>query len=267
MRSCLALGVMWASAALSAASSAQPSLEHIRAAGTEFRISLSDGRVLLGAQLIGAVLSIIDRNGDPQAVRIDAIEPDPTDPDQEIQLHTLSVQDPATGSWSNFCAPGPDGIAKAFPLSGTWTADGRHMPDENAFALICTGGAIGKCVRWGYKPWRSGPDGVALWDYHQACVRMVRADYGGDGVGHTRDNTPVDVFDRLGILKPAPDPGRLSFEAAWGVNGAVCVRKPRIAEIASLPELEQRYPRLHDRTGETCREDRTGAGILILNRS
>ena len=69
--------------------------------------------------------------------------------------------------------------------------------DQNAFALICTGGAIGKCVRWGYKPWRSGPDGVALWDYHQACVRMVRADYGGDGVGHTRDNTPVDVFDRL----------------------------------------------------------------------
>jgi hypothetical protein len=28
------------------------------------------------------------------------------------------------------------------------------------------------------------------------------------------DGTPVDVYDRLGILEPAPDPGKLSFEAA-----------------------------------------------------
>jgi hypothetical protein len=45
--------------------------------------------------------------------------------------------------------------------------------------------------------------------------------YGGDGVGHTRDGTVIDPFDRLGIQRPEPDPrGRaLEFEAAWGPDG------------------------------------------------
>src|SRR5262249_39736750 len=102
MRSCLAFGIMWVGAALPMASSAPPSIERIQAVGTEFRVILSDGRVLSAAQLIGAVLSIADGHGDQQAVRIDAIESDPTDPDREIQLHTLSVQDPTTGSWNSF---------------------------------------------------------------------------------------------------------------------------------------------------------------------
>src|SRR5215207_6347158 len=267
MRACFAVAALWAGVVWPTLGWAQATFKNLRAVGSEFQITLPDGRILTSAHLIGAVLSIAGPHGEPQTVRIDAVEPDPSDPDNDIQLHTLSVQDPTTGAWSNLCEPGPDGIAKAFPLSGTWTEDGRHLPDEHAFALICTGGAIGKCVRWGYKPWRSAANGEPLWDYHQACVRMVRADYGGDGIGHTRDDTPIDVFDRLGLVQPASDPGKLSFEAAWGVVGAVCVRKPRIPEIVSLAELERKYPRLREHTGETCREDGDRAGALILNRS
>src|SRR3712207_5195349 len=84
----------------------------IRAAGTEFRMTLPDGRVLTSAQLVGAVLSIAGPDNGRQTVRIEAVEPDPSDPDHDIQLHTLSVQDPNTGSWTNLCLPGPDGIAK-----------------------------------------------------------------------------------------------------------------------------------------------------------
>jgi ADYC domain len=266
MRPCRALAALAIVSVLSGAGSPPPS-GHIQAEGTEFRVTLPSGRVLSGAQLVGTVLTITGSDGEQQQVRIDAIEPDPTDPDGDVWLHTLSVQDPDTKKWGNLCAPGPDGVAKGFPLGGRWTKDGRHVPDENALALICTGGAIGKCVRWGYKPWRRGSGGEALWEYHQACVRMVRADYGGDGTGHTRDGTPIDVFDRMGMLKPAPDPGRLSFEAAWGPDGAICVRKPRIAELASLQELEQRYPALRGHTGDVCHEDRNEAGALILNRS
>jgi hypothetical protein len=266
MRSCLALAALW-SGLLIATASGQATFEGVQVVGTEFRLSAPDGRVLTGAQLVGAVLSVADAQGRRQSIRIDAVEPDPADPDHDIQLYSLSVQDPSDGSWSTLCEPGPDGVDKAFPLSGRWTEDGRHLPDDHAFALICTGGAVGKCVRWGYKPWRNAANGESLWDYHQACVRMVRADYGGDGIGHTRDDTPVDIFDRLGLLKPAPDPQGLSFEAAWGPNGAICIRKPRLREIVTLAELERTYPRLRGRTGEACREDGPEAEALIRNRS
>jgi ADYC domain-containing protein len=50
-------------------------------------------------------------------------------------------------------------------------------------------------VRFGYKPWREAA-GKPRWDYHQACVRMVRADYAGDGIGHTRDGTLIDLLHK-----------------------------------------------------------------------
>jgi hypothetical protein len=88
-------------------------------------------------------------------------------------------------------------------------------------------------VRLGYKPWKNSRDGVSLWELHQACTRMLRADYCGDGTPHTRDGTRVEVYDTMGIQSPEPDSG-LSFEAGWRADGAVCVRKVRIAEITSL---------------------------------
>jgi hypothetical protein len=36
----------------------------------------------------------------------------------------------------------------------------------------------------GYKPWGHAPEGTSLAAYYQTCVRLVRADYCGDGVGH-----------------------------------------------------------------------------------
>ena len=76
--------------------------------------------------------------------------------------------------------------------------------DEITFA--CTNGALAKCVRWGYKPWKT-VNGVSLADYHQACVHMTPADYCGDGKAHTRDGTLIDIWDRLGVQKREPSLG------------------------------------------------------------
>lgn len=58
------------------------------------------------------------------------------------------------------------------------------------------------------------------------------------------------------------------FEAAWGADGAICVRHVRIRENVSLEELEQRYPRLQGRTGAACTEEFGRAhGVLLFNRS
>ena len=203
-----------------------PSLE---VAGTQFRITMPDGRGLASADLIGAVLDAIDETGRTVAVRLDAVTRDPADVDGDIWLHRFSVPDAATGSWRDFCIPGPDGTVAGFPLAGSWTNDGRHEHARSGFTITCTSGAVGKCVRMGYKPWRKFK-GESLWDYHQACVRAVRADYGGDGIGHTRDGTLIDISDRLGIQRPEPGPRghALEFEAAWGPDGASCVRRTRM---------------------------------------
>jgi hypothetical protein len=95
---------------------------------------------------------------------------------------------------------------------------------------------------------------------------MVRADYAGDGIGHTRNGTLIDLFDRLGIQQPGDSPpGRtLAFEAAWGPEGAVCVRRMRIPELLSLEELATRYPQLAEKTGPACSEK---VNALLWNRS
>jgi hypothetical protein len=152
-----------------------------------------------------------------------------------------------------------------FPVAGSWTSDRRHLRGSSGFTVTCASSAIGKCVRFGYKPWRE-VQGVSLWDYRQACVRMVTADYGGDGVGHTRDGTVIDPFDRLGIQRPERDPGghNLELEAAWGPDGAICVRRTRIPELLSTGELAQRYPWLIGRIGPNCSE---AVDAFMWNRS
>ncbi|PCC69042.1 hypothetical protein SAMN02745121_05625 [Nannocystis exedens] len=140
---------------------------------TAFRITLPDGHVLSDKEMIGVVLTVRDEDSAWRKVRVEKVEVDPRDP--EFTLYELSVQNPQTGAWAPMCAPGPDGLARAMPLAGTWTGDGRHEAAEGAFNVTCTSGAIGKCVRFGYKPWATARDGSNLWDYHQACVRMVRA--------------------------------------------------------------------------------------------
>jgi hypothetical protein len=121
---------------------------------------------------------------------------------------------------------------------------------------------------------QTGPLARALTEpAHQACVRLLRADYCGDGEAATRDSTPVNVFDRLGVQ--APDPGAaaaMAFEAAWGPDGAVCVARTRVPEVLTLDALAARCPRLRGRLGpRDCPEPAGDApppgGALLLNRS
>ena len=69
---------------------------------------------------------------------------------------------------------------------------------------------------------------VNLADHHQACTRMARADYCGDGVPHTLNNTPIDVYDRLvPYIQTLASVGNKEWkvEAEWGPNGALCLGK------------------------------------------
>jgi hypothetical protein len=229
---------------------------------TTFNVS-EDGRQLAQDEIVGLELAVADEAGNTAEFRIEGTQIDPND--SEIRLYDVSIRDKQTGEWRRFCKPGPDGIAMAFPLAGTWTPSGRHE-DQPTFILTCTAGAIGKCVRFGYKPWKTTPEGVSLWAYHEACTRMVRADYCGDGRSWTKDGTPIDLYDRLAIQTEDHNDG-MEFEAAWGVDGAHCVGRTRIPELLTpdrLASVCSRPPSVAQCSREIMQKD---TGVLLLNNS
>lgn len=261
------------SVALSFCANAQAAeLRSLDVVGTHFKATVSDGRVLDSRQLVGATLTVASGSGAVK-IRIDAVEPDPLlEADPEIArdlvlLHSFSVQG-ADGEWQNLCDAGPDGRRQGFPIPGRAKADGTIVPAEpGVFELTCTGGAQGKCVRFGYRPWEKQKDGSAMWSLYNTCIRMVRADYSGDGKGTTRNGQPIDLYDDLGIQKVGNHPAH-DFEAGWGPDGAVCVRHVRVKENISLAVLEESVPRLEGRTGAICTETYAREhGATLFNRS
>ena len=227
-----------------------------------------DGRRVEGAALVGAVVVGRDPERGQAAFRIDGLRADPDDP--EVTLYDLSTRDLRTGEWKPHCVPDARGVAAGFFLAGSWDARGIHLHDDK-FSVTCTSGVIGKCVRAGYKPWRTASDGWPMWDYHQACTRMMRADYCGDGKAHTRDGTPIEIIDRLGSRE---EPGTdLVFEAGWTPEGASCVAKPRLSPSPwPLEAIAAECPeRLRNRLGDaaTCNvaTELARPEVLLLNKS
>jgi hypothetical protein len=237
-----------------------------RVEGTNLVVLRPDGRRVEGDALIGAVVL----GGDPErgqaAFRIDGVRTDPDDP--EIKLYDLSTRNSATGEWKPYCISDARGVSGGMFLSGSWDAHGTHQRDDK-FSVSCTSGAIGKCVHAGYKPWKTAPDGRSMWDYHQTCVRAVRADYCGDGVSYTREGMRIEIIDRL---NPVEEPNTdLVFEAAWTPDGASCVARPRLPAW-SLETIAGACPgRLNGRVGEAAGCNMiSGLGaaeVLLVNKS
>src|SRR5690606_27656085 len=91
--------------------------------------------------------------------------------------------------------------------------DGQEMPD--LINIACDQGAVAKAGIWGYKPYELGVE------HFIAGVRMVRADYCGDGDSWTKPGTAIGIRDVWGINKFSdPDP---KTEAFWTEKGAACV--------------------------------------------
>jgi hypothetical protein len=239
--------------------------------GTAFVIALESGQVLRGRDLEGATLSLaLPERTELSRIRVASIAVDPMDPAGEVLLHHLLVEDPAGGPAEELCEPDAEGRRAAFPLRGQWDGEGQRVSDSG-FTLTCAAGAQGKCVRFGYKPWKASADGTALADYHQTCIRMVRADYCG-GRGTTNDGMLIDLYDGIGIQRQAApeEASDLRFEAAWNPEGAVCVAHTRVPANMSMQALAESCPRLRFRLGDAACSPETVSRYgpaLLFNRS
>ena len=136
------------------------------------------------------------------------------------------------GVWSPLCGRDATGVPiLAVKLPGTWDhragvpGGGDHYADPQTFTLACEGSTLEKCAEL-YNPVLSLSVGAA----HQACTRMLRADYCGDGTPHTNSGVVVDIHDRLG-KQFSPASANWKNEAMWGEQGAGCVANLRVAAL------------------------------------
>ena len=189
-----------------------------------------------GQEVAGTELTVVEGGRDLK-LKIDRVDLDRQDPEREIYLYTILYRDRVSEQWQNYCQPDRDNVAKAIPLSGSWDRTGKHH-ENGRITFACTNGVLAKCVRFGYKPWKT-VQGRSLRDFHQACTRMVRADYCGNGRAHTKDGTAIDIYDRLSIQTRTPQSGMI-LEAAWSPDGAVFIDRTRWPE--SLAQIEQECP-------------------------
>jgi hypothetical protein len=170
----------------------------------------------------------------------------------DVHLYKISFQ-ATDGSWQPLCNRKTyvdrSGVTydtydsgMAVLLPGYWEiATGDYVAATTTkFAIGCWQGTIAKCVRWGYKPWKSitplaGGAAISLKNLHLACVRGAMADYCGDGSSFTVNGTMVDVFDRYGFIKKEAEwnafPRMFSEESSFDVTGAGCVEKARWHDI------------------------------------
>jgi hypothetical protein len=201
--------------------------------------------------------------GERLDVRIDGVVREAVAGDDALVLYTLSARDAATGHFEPLCEPDARGRSLGVPLEGTWNERGEYIHAPGRFEVACTSGATGKCVMMGYLPWRS----PRMRDLHQACTRMIRADYCGDGGAHTKDGISIYVSDRLGIQPGVPIPTTV-FEAGWAPDGAVCVARTRVPDVLDLNALRARCPERFTKPPGSCLEADAQADprAILFNR-
>jgi hypothetical protein len=190
------------------------------------------GTTLRGDQLEGMHLVGLarDRSTNPPTYayvdyRIIEIDPeagyDPTNTGSTFR-YKLEQWNTTTSAWVLACPADADGNSVAIPLAAEWDETGARTDSPNMFTLACTSGAIGKCYRWGYRPWVTGYGDLAT--MHWTCTRLARADYCGNGVSFTQDGRLINVWDILpppGPIQTYGPPG--TFDAGWNTAGAVCM--------------------------------------------
>ena len=143
----------------------------------------------------------------------------------DMPRYTLKYWDGATHKY--LCSPDSVEQAAAVVLDGFTVnkTSGDVITRSNTLYLGCASGAVGKAPTWGYTPWDLG-----LADF-EAMVRMVRADYCGNGVSWTSPGRAISIQDVWGINSFAPS--ATTTEAIWGPNGALCLGKPRDPSIVA----------------------------------
>jgi hypothetical protein len=183
-------------------------------------------------------------------LRVDAAGLDPTahlppNTANDVWMYSLMARQdnvsPAP-AWQPACYTEGNVPDQALMLSHRWDlTTGNRLDQPNFITFACRDYSLGKCARMGYRPWakaqtctgsgskRTCTD-IALTDHHQSCVRMMRADYCGNGKSYTVNGTLIDIYDYLNPPLQVPETD-WDIEARWTPTGAICLNDPRHPEL------------------------------------
>ncbi len=152
------------------------------------------------------------------------------------------------GTWQDFCptAPGRPPNAAVF-TEGYFDPTGAYRTTNTQYmGIACWDGTAVKCMRWGYKPWKSltptsGGPAVPLKNLYTSCTRAAMADYCGNNTSYTQPETRIDLWDAYGFIPKSPmgnawtnaqgEALAFSAESAFDPAGAVCVVRERLYQI------------------------------------
>lgn len=209
--------------------------------GSELVGRLADGKHLRGAAFQGVELPGVLEDSSTLPLTIASVVRGSSQADRDVfrVVVTYATQDGPRP----LCGVGADGAPiAAIPLLGRpdttigQPGGGGWVHDATSVTFACDGHVLAKCVDLGYKPWRQGKvctkkagcTTVSLAAHHEACSRMLRADYCGDGLSHTVDGVTIGLHDAFGIRVDAAD---WPLEAEWTAAGARCAARPRVADL------------------------------------
>ena len=106
------------------------------------------------------------------------------------------------------------------------------LPDQPGWVtLACRGHALMKLKFLGHDP---HDDYGSNWKQRQAALKMVTADYCGQGHSFTAVGQPLAWVDELGNFPEEALPSILGVEAKWTAYGAVCLDEPRLVPRAEV---------------------------------
>lgn len=179
------------------------------------------GEELSAEELVGAEMDVyFDVLEAEYTMRIDDVYKDPSNPEGDVYFYQITYLDPETQEWKPTCEDHENN--ESIAMAGAWDDTGARVEVEGLFSFSCRNAVAAKCVEWGYRPWAE-QEGESLASYHQACTRMARADYCGDGTPHTLEGVTIDIEDQLDTSLQTFE-SWWPYEAEWNEDGAVCVR-------------------------------------------
>jgi len=195
-----------------------------------------------GTGMVGATFEAQSDTGEDLSLRVAAVFPPGVNQDPTTWRYLVEYQE-TDGGWEPICVNDTN-VVPAIPVDGYWNLDSGSPGDGgkvNAgakFLFACEQvGAIGKCVEAGYRPWQKVGH-TKLDRHHEACVRLLRADFCGDSVSHTTDGALVNIYDALGVQV---DTETWFPEAEWDRHGARCISPdaptPGLADAACRDAL------------------------------
>lgn len=210
------------------------------------------GRDYAGADFAGA--SLTGRSDTGREVKLQITGVHPPDPGSDVWHYDIEYRD-HDHHWYPLCHDDQLHGWAAIAVDGWWdysqgtATGGAKTIDGDHFTFACPLiGAIGKCVDAGYEPWDD-----ALEPYHESCVRLLRADYCGDGISHTTNGARVNIYDDVGVQS---DTENWTTEGEWDADGARCIT-PHIRE--SMP-----VTCYNDKLSATCGDPPDFAGGTMI---